>query len=447
MADSLPPPPSSSSTSSSKLVYFVVVPLILLSGLVIILNQKPSTNYTLQYLHVPVNPRSGARAPSASDKNLQPMPEEEQFPVLENEETTKNARLSKTYSKLEKIEASLAQARAAIQESKRNNVTSNDLHDYIPQGPQYRNSNAFHRSYMEMEKLFKIYIYEDGEPPLFHYSKSKGILGIEGILIHQIEISKFLTKDPEKANIFFIPLSVQSIVDYAYEIHNRAWDPLQDIARDYVRLISTKVFCNANISEGFKPSIDVSLPEIYLPEGTMDGLSGGLPSFNRTIFAFYAGGVHGYIRQLLMDQWKDKDPEMQIYEYLPRDMSYYDMFRKSKFCICPSGYEVASPRMVESLYLGCVPVLLKDYYARPFDDVLDWSTFSVVVHANEIPDLKNILLGISQEKYTEMQRIGTEVRRHFEVNFPPKRYDVFHMILHSIWLRRMNIQLHDVHGS
>lgn len=208
-----------------------------------------------------------------------------------------------------------------------------------------------------------------------------------------------------------------------------------------------RVLCNANTSEGFKPRIDVSLPEIYLPHGTMDGLIGGPPPSKRSVLVFYAGGIHGYIRQLLMDQWKGKDPDVQIHEYLPKDISYYGMIKKSKYCICPSGWEVASPRMVEAIYMGCVPVLLKDHYAKPFDDVLDWSTFGVEVHSNEIGDLKKILQGITSGQYLEMQRMGIQVRRHFEVNFPPKRYDVFHMILHSIWLRRINIQLHDTHQS
>lgn len=91
-----------------------------------------------------------------------------------------------------------------------------------------------------MEKVFKIYVYEEGDPPLFHYSGSQGILGIEGILIHQIEISKFRTSDPRQAHVYFVPMSVLSIVNYAYEVGNRAWTPLQNIARDYIKLISTK---------------------------------------------------------------------------------------------------------------------------------------------------------------------------------------------------------------
>lgn len=51
---------------------------------------------------------------------------------------------------------------------------------------------------MKMEKHYKIYIYKDGKLPYFRYSSSKGIIGIEKILIHWIEISKFRMNDPEK---------------------------------------------------------------------------------------------------------------------------------------------------------------------------------------------------------------------------------------------------------
>ncbi|KAF5950430.1 hypothetical protein HYC85_012423 [Camellia sinensis] len=115
--------------------------------------------------------------------------------------------------------------------------------------------------------------------------------------------------------------------------------------------------------------------------------------------------------------------------------------RKSKYCICASGYEVASPRMVEALYMGCVPVLMKDHYVAPFSDVLNWKSFSVEVSVKDIPNLKTILMGISQR-----QR-GLQVRRHFEVNLPLKMFDVFHMILHLIWLRRLNVRVRDFEES
>lgn len=211
---------------------------------------------------------------------------------------------------------------------------------------------------------------------------------------------------------------------------------------------SIRALCNANTSEKFNPTKDVSIPEIHLPLGTTKGLLGGPPPSDRRVLVFFAGGVHGPIRPILLQHWENsKDEDVQIHKYLPKGVSYYDMIRKSKYCICPSGYEVASPRMVEGLYMGCVPVLIKDNYVTPFSDVLDWDTFVVTIHVKDIPNLKKILMDIPQHKYLEMQKRGIQMRRHFEVNSPPKRYDVFHMILHSIWLRRLNFRVHDVEES
>lgn len=119
------------------------------------------------------------------------------------------------------------------------------------------------------------------------------------------------------------------------------------------------------------------------------------------------------------------------------------MLRKSKFCLCPSGYEVASPRVVEAIYTGCVPVLISEHYVPPFSDILNWKSFSVELSVKDIPRLKEILMSISPRQYIRMQRRVGQIRRHFEVHSPAKRFDVFHMILHSAWLRRLNFRVHD----
>ncbi|KAH0850828.1 hypothetical protein HID58_095209 [Brassica napus] len=86
--------------------------------------------------------------------------------------------------------------------------------------------------------------------------------------------------------------------------------------------------------------------------------------------------------------------------------------RSSKFCFCPSGYEVASPRLIEAIYSECIPVILSVNFVLPFSDILRWETFSVQVDVSEIPRLKEILTSISDEKYQSLKRNLRYVRRH-----------------------------------
>lgn len=204
---------------------------------------------------------------------------------------------------------------------------------------------------------------------------------------------------------------------------------------------SIRVLCNANISEGFNPKKDVSLPEIHLRSGEITGLLGGPSPSKRPILAFFAGRLHGHIRYLLLEQWKDKDHDVQVYDSLPEGVSYETMLKTSRYCLCPSGYEVASPRVVEAIYSECIPVLISDGYIPPLSDVLDWKKFSVQVEVKDIGNIKKILMSISQSQYLRMHRRVKQVQRHFVVNPSPRRFDFFHMIVHSIWLRRLNVQI------
>ncbi|KAK7839754.1 probable glycosyltransferase At5g03795 [Quercus suber] len=402
-------------------------------------------------------------------------PMNESYDPVESPDPLLKAR--RDHSNLDTLEAGLSRARAAIREAKHANQTQDP--GFVPLGPMYRNANVFYRSYLEMEKQFKIYVYEEGEQPLFHNGPCKSIYSTEGNLIHGIEINnQFRTRDPEKAHVFFLPFSVAMLVRFVYVQNSHDFGPIKHTVIDYVNIISGKypywnrslgadhfmlschdwgpeasratpylhknsirVLCNANTSEGFNPTKDVSFPEINLQTGSIDGFIGGPSPSHRPILAFFAGGLHGPIRPVLLEHWENKDEDIQVHKYLPKGVSYLDMMKKSKYCICPSGYEVASPRIVEAIYAGCVPVLISDYYVLPFSDVLNWKSFSVEVPVKDVPNLKKILMSIPTRQYIRMQRRVVQVRRHFEVHSPPKRFDVFHMVLHSVWLRRLNVRV------
>ncbi|KAL1201517.1 putative glycosyltransferase [Cardamine amara subsp. amara] len=493
----------SSMTSYSSKLFLFMVPLVLVSVFVCVnIGPKNPTSFltsmsTSHFSPPPSLPPAPAPAPSSPPPSLPAasLSTKVEFvqgdynrtirlnPINISNNVTSTASIElkkRVLSNLEKVEFELQKARAAIKAASMDDPV--DDPDYVPLGPMYWNAKAFHRSYLEMEKQFKIYVYKEGEPPLFHDGPCKSIYSMEGNFIYEMETdTRFRTNNPDKAHAFYLPFSVVKMVRYVYERNSHDFSPIRKTVRDYIDLVSDRypywnrsigadhfilschdwgpeasfshphlghnsirALCNANTSERFKPKKDVSIPEINLRTGSLTGLVGGRSPSSRPILAFFAGGVHGPVRPVLLQHWENKDNDIRVHKYLPRGTSYPDMMRNSKFCICPSGYEVASPRIVEALYSGCVPVLINSGYVPPFSDVLNWRSFSVIVSVEDIPNLKTILTAISPRQYLRMYRRVLKVRRHFEVNSPTKRFDVFHMILHSIWVRRLNVRIREV---
>ncbi|KAJ6680640.1 EXOSTOSIN FAMILY PROTEIN [Salix purpurea] len=283
---------------------------------------------------------------------------------------------------------------------------------------------------------------------------------MEGVFLSLMETNtKFRTSNPDEAHVYFLPFSVVMIIEHLFHPVIRDKAVLKRTVSDYVRIISHKglmllgMFVNSTtIPSGSyatqTPQKDASFQseERCIISGDQSenrgdhGLTGGSPPSNRTVLAFFAGKMHGKLRPALFQHWMGKDEDVQVYETLPQGISYHEMMKKSRYCICPSGHEVASPRIAEAIYAECVPVLISQHYIFPFSDVLDWDSFTVQVPVTEIPDLKNILEAIPEDQYSRMQERVKQVQRHFLVNNPPERYDVFHMIIHSIWLRRLNVR-------
>ena len=115
---------------------------------------------------------------------------------------------------------------------------------------------------------------------------------------------------------------------------------------------------------------------------------------------------------------------------------------RSKFCIHVRGYGVNTARIGDAMYYGCVPVIIADYYDLPFADVLDWSSFSVVVATRDIPLLKKILESIViSNEYQRLRDNMLKVRQHFQWHPSPLDFDAFHMALYELWLRRNYFRL------
>lgn len=73
---------------------------------------------------------------------------------------------------------------------------------------------------------------------------------------------------------------------------------------------------------------------------------------------------------------------------------YMRLMRDSKFCLHVRGTRVQSPRLIEGMLFGCVPVIVADGYVPPLSWLFDWSKFSVRLPEVEHERLPEVLQGV-----------------------------------------------------
>lgn len=154
----------------------------------------------------------------------------------------------------------------------------------------------------------------------------------------------------------------------------------------------------------------------------------------RKKLAFFAGGINSPVREKLLQVWRN-DSEIFVH-YGRLKTPYADELLGSKFCLHVKGFEVNTARIADSLYYGCVPVIISNHYDLPFTDILNWKSFSVIVPTLDIPLLKEILKRINSDEYLRLQSNVLKVRRHFQWHPRPVDYDSFYMVMYELWLRR-----------
>lgn len=92
--------------------------------------------------------------------------------------------------------------------------------------------------------------------------------------------------------------------------------------------------------------------------------------------------------------------------YLKRQRAegYQAELLRSIFCLCPLGWAPWSPRIVESVVFGCVPVIIADNIALPYSHVLNWSSISLTVREADVPRLAKILLHVAATNLSAIQK-------------------------------------------
>ncbi|XVF06611.1 hypothetical protein REPUB_Repub06bG0064200 [Reevesia pubescens] len=347
--------------------------------------------------------------------------------------------------------------------------------NYINNTEVYHDKDLFLEDYKDMNMSLKIYVYPHSTDEPFanvllpvDYDP-KGHYASELYFKKVLSKSHFITKNPSEADLFFMPFSIVEmrhdprigpegiqdfIKDYIYNISHKYpyWNRTDGADHFYVachsigRFAMDKVFeakfnviqvvCSSSyFVAGYIPHKDASMPQIWPRQGDPPNFA----SSKRKQLGFFAGTINSLARLALLKVWGNDTDILAHFGRLRTPDA--DQLLGSKFCLHVKGFEVNTARVADAINYGCVPVILANHYDLPFGDILNWESFSVVVHYMDIPVLKNILQRIRLEEYSLLQSNTLKVRKHFQWNDPPIDYDAFYMTMYELWLRRNSVRV------
>jgi len=162
----------------------------------------------------------------------------------------------------------------------------------------------------------------------------------------------------------------------------------------------------------------IPLPLIY--EDTAHTLE-QMTRVSKTQLASFVGTITHPIRRemvrVLSDQtgisfriketWSSSVPEQDAVLFVEDTL-------RSKFCLAPRGYGRSSFRFFEAMLLDTVPVYFwDDQEWLPYQDIIDYRTFSLSISKKEIGKTYEILSSISDEQYGKMVEELQKVRSWF----------------------------------
>lgn len=154
---------------------------------------------------------------------------------------------------------------------------------------------------------------------------------------------------------------------------------------------------------------NILIPPYISPESVETAVSDGR---RRDIFAFFRGkmevnpkNVSGrfYSKRVRTEIWKKFHRDPRFYLRRHRFGGYRSEISRSVFCLCPLGWAPWSPRLVESVALGCVPVIIADGIRLPFPSAVNWSEISLTVAEKDVGKLGKILEHVATTNLTAIQ--------------------------------------------
>ncbi|KAG8648398.1 hypothetical protein MANES_09G188500v8, partial [Manihot esculenta] len=162
------------------------------------------------------------------------------------------------------------------------------------------------------------------------------------------------------------------------------------------------------------------------------------PDTPRSIFVYFRGLFYdvnndpeGGARAAVWENFKN-NPPFDISTEHPT--TYYEDMQRAIFCLCPLGWAPWSPRLVDAVVFGCIPVIIADDIVLPFGDPIPWEEIGVFVAEEGVPKLDTILASIPTQVILRKQRLlaNPSMERAMLFPQPAQPGDAFHQILNGL---------------
>ncbi|CAK8576247.1 unnamed protein product [Lathyrus sativus] len=340
-------------------------------------------------------------------------------------------------------------------------------------------------------KNLKIFIYD--LPPNYNTNwlaneRCKTHLFASEVAIHRALLtSDVRTFDPYDADFFFVPVYVscnfstvngfpaighaRSLIssavhlissDYPFWNRSRGSDHVFVASHDFGSCFHTleDVAIKDGVPEIMKKSIvlqtfgvtydhpcqkveHVVIPPFVSPGSIHNTMKNFPVNGRRDIWVFFRGkmevhpkNVSGrfYSKKVRTVIWKKFNGDRRFYLQRRRFAGYQSEIARSVFCLCPLGWAPWSPRLVESVALGCVPVIIADGIRLPFPSAVKWSEISVTVAERDVWRLAEILENVAASNLSSIQRNlwDPHTRKALLFNSRVQEGDATWQVLHSL---------------
>lgn len=158
---------------------------------------------------------------------------------------------------------------------------------------------------------------------------------------------------------------------------------------------------------------NVLIPPYISPENVRSTLASSPANSRRDIWVFFRGkmevhpkNISGrfYSKGVRTVIWQKYNHDRRFYLKRHRYAGYQSEIARSTFCLCPLGWAPWSPRLVEAVVLGCVPVIIADGIRLPFPTTVRWPEISLTVAEKDVSKLSQILEHVAATNLSTIQK-------------------------------------------